>query len=168
MRLRAGPRSGFSCWERLYLQGAVWGRHTLTALPADAICPGPASLREAQTAVPRHVEQPPPGHIPRRWAANGPEGAEGPGRIVSCSAPAIPTAAGAMKVTAYGFESVLQKACMWVAPAIPQGHSWQKGDHEGPPRFVSTRTLVVCPGPVAAGRDLAFFSDFCLASALRM
>lgn len=135
MRLRTGPGFGFSCWETLYplvvgVGGwrAAWGKHTLTALPADAICPTASiSLREGQSAVP-----PPRGAAasPDLAAAHGKEGRRRrprTHRLVLRSAPAIRTAAGTMKVSACDSDCVLHNMCVRIAPVNPQRCSWQKG-----------------------------------------
>lgn len=115
-RLRAGPgirsvRAG----SQLYPQGAVWGKHTLTALPADAISPGASiSLRGGRAAVPPpRVAATTPAASP---AAPQPTSQQAPRLghfgLALRSAPAIPTAAGTMKVTAYDFDSYFTEKCV--------------------------------------------------------
>lgn len=146
--------------------GAVWGKHTLTALPADAISPrasislrrGPDRSPAATCSRRRHPAAPPQpatqqaptlGHF--GWMLR--------------SAPAIPTAAAAMKVTAYASGSYFTESVCVDGACHASKARWAE---RGRTACSAAVRAGISPLSIAAGRDLAGFSDFCLAAARRM
>lgn len=140
-----GRGSEYSCWERLCSQGAIWRKSSLRALPADAICQRASiSLQVGQCAVPPGTRSSHHSSLfPRRSHSRQPEHGESLGhiRFVLGSAPAISTAEGTMKVTAYDFDCSLQKCVYGLSLRFIKHKVGRKGVEEGPPWSVSTQML---------------------------
>lgn len=158
------------CWERLYPLGAVWGKHSLKTLPADAICQRARDLRCERAGlhsrpprVPAATRAASPGIHSRRRRAPQPSARaphEGLGRtgLALRAVAALPTAHRTMKVTAYDLGCVLQKRVYGSSLRCLRDTAGRKGTEERLPWCVSTQTFFVPSLSLIVGRDLPFFS----------